>query len=143
MRQVNRDELTYVIYSAMRGWTITLRKRVFNRHSNMQERDRELAAAMIADKLRYLEIFGGEGAPLDQEGVAGAMARGIAAFPGAIGQLWTSGIAARHDEARKAAAQLLCTALEPYHVLSPAPLSDQVGFPALIAPAHALASKWP
>lgn len=57
MRQVNRDELVPVLQAAMRAWTRTLLKDL--QHLNPERRllARLIAAGLLADKLKRLEIL--------------------------------------------------------------------------------------
>lgn len=71
----------------------------------------------------------------------------IPAFPGAVGALWLSGDRDREREAQAAAAALLAEALAPLEILSETALfhfgMQEVRFPQIDAPVHALQPRWP
>lgn len=140
VRQVDQDELTYALFSALRGWSVSTRREVFEARKAMR---REIMAKLISDKLRVYEIVDGSGAALTREARAQIFDEAIRTFPGAIGKLWLCPMHERQDDARRAAAVLLYRALEPYQVLSPSPYGETLFFRAIEAPAYALAPTWP
>lgn len=143
MRQVDKDELTYALFSATRGWTLTTRQRLFASSREQADRWRPIAAKAAAEKLRAFQVIDPNGLPLSLPALADLFERAIAAFPGAIGKLWTCSVAARADHARRAAAVLLYQALAPYEVLTDAPYGETLFFRAIDAPAYAFAPTWP
>jgi hypothetical protein len=148
MRQVDRDELTYTIYTGMRPWSVSLAKRLFGGHSERLEMDRRIACgAIVARMHQYMVVWdlaaGFE--RVDRDCVAGVLGQALVAFPGAIGKLWLSGVAARKDEAQKTAANLFVDALAPFEILAETKVDDhlRVKFPAVLPVAYALRASWP
>lgn len=140
MRQVNQDELTYALFSAMRGWSVSTRREIFERRNHGR---RHSAAQQISDKLRVYAVLGGSGAVLDRDARAAIFDSAIAAFPGAIGRLWLSNIHERETDARRGAAILLYQSLQPYEVLADSPFGSTLFFADITAPPYAFASTWP
>lgn len=57
MRQVDRDELIHLLFSGMRGWTLTLRKQLSSNITADRDKARYIAAGILADKLQRLDIL--------------------------------------------------------------------------------------
>ncbi|MCW6536307.1 hypothetical protein [Sphingomonas lycopersici] len=57
MRQVNRDELVHTLQAGMRDWTKTMLKDLQHYDSERRLRARLIAAGLLADKLKRLEIL--------------------------------------------------------------------------------------
>lgn len=140
MRQVDRDELTYALYAAMRGWSVNTRRDIFERRKDGW---RHSMAERISDKLRVYSIVDASGAILDRDARAAIFDGAIGAFPGAIGKLWLSDVHERQTDARRAAAVLLYRALEPYEVLADSPMGETLFFADITAPPYAFAPTWP
>ena len=68
-------------------------------------------------------------------------------FPGAIADLWLSGVHEREKEARAAAATLMAAALDRFVIHSDTSIMhlgiQTVKFPPVEAPAYALLTRWP
>lgn len=143
VRQVDKDELTYALFSATRGWTHTTRLRLFGQSKEVAARWRPIAAKAAAEKIRAFQIFDTNGLPLSLPALTDVFDQAIAAFPGAIGKLWTCPQQERHNDARRAAASMLYRALEPYEVLTDAPYGESLFFPEITAPPYAFAATWP
>ena len=149
MRQVNLDELTYQIFSGLRGWTVTVRRKVFAPIHKREAVDLHIAANSVCAKLRSWSFMdpSHSNESLPMEAVSARLSAALPAFPGAIGALWLSGDRDREREAHAAAAVLLADALAPLEVLSATALfhfgMQEVRFPQIDAPVHALQSRWP
>lgn len=142
MRQVDRDELTYALFAATRGWPASSRRAIFEQRRRDEVR-RKIIAEQISDKLGLYTFVDAQGAALERGARAELFDRTIAAFPGAIGKLWLSPQPERQDDARRAAAVLLYRALEPYEVLTDAPYGETLFFREITAPTYAFAPTWP
>ncbi len=57
MRQVNREELEWLLFDGMRGLSATTRNMLVSRDAEQQRKGRKLVAAILADKLGRLEIL--------------------------------------------------------------------------------------
>jgi len=145
MRQVDRDELVWVIFSALRGWSPTMIRWVFGpRHLRTDAHNRVAADYVARGQLASLQIIDGAGAELTPEQISGVIAEAILAMPEAIGDLWTSSIQERKSEARATAANLIADAFAPFEILSAAPLPPgQTFFPQVASYEHALQPRWP
>ncbi|NLS28139.1 hypothetical protein S2M10_31480 [Sphingomonas sp. S2M10] len=112
MRQVDRDELTYQIYSGMRHWRRADIKAMF------QARRPQLAAEVLARELGRLSIFDVAAArDLDRTELQLVVIAAIEAFPGALRSMWLSSVPDRWRDARATAANLVADALDRFKVL--------------------------
>lgn len=143
MREVDRAELTYVIYSGLRTWSFTMRKQVFDRRDPRLEARRRAACEKIAIRLGYIDVFDDAGRQLGREQLTSIFVAAVDAFPGAIVKLWTSRVRDREREAQGAAANLLADAIAGYHVVTDSPAGDTVTYPTIVTVPHAMMDAWP
>jgi len=142
VRQVDRDELTYALFAAMRGWSVSVRRSLFGR-TGEAELWRAIVGKQVSHSLRIYDFIDGSGEALGEDGRHELFARAIDGFPGAVGKLWLSPEQARQRDARLAASVLLYRALERYEVLTAGPYGATLGFPTITAPDYAFAPTWP
>lgn len=57
MRQVNRDELIHILQDGMRTWTASLLNEFRHHDPDKRVRARIIAAGLLADRLKRLEIL--------------------------------------------------------------------------------------
>lgn len=149
MRQVDLDELTYQIFSGLRSWTPSVRKRVFAPIAKRQLVEIELACDRICASLRVWDFIDPDRpiSPLTLKELAKVFAAATERFPGSIAGLWLSGVPDREREAHNAAAMLLTRSIDHLEVLSPTSLDHHglrmVTFPTITAPDHAFLPRWP
>ena len=149
MRQVDLDELTYQIFSGLRSWTPSVRRRVFAPLATRRDSDISFALEGLRRSLKTWSFIDPAMPALTiavPEVVAGLIPV-VKSFPGAIPALWMSGQYTREREAQAAAAALLAQALVPFEILSSVPLvqfgARVVFFRCPEAPAYAFAPRWP
>lgn len=143
MRQVDQDELTYALFSAMRGWSVSVRRYLFQPKNEHDRRWPEIIGKQISQNLGLYHFIDADGRVLGADDRMTLFAGTIESFPGAVGKLWLSPQHERQRDARLAAAVLMHRALEPYEVLTDAPYGTTLFFPDLVAPAYAFAATWP
>jgi len=149
MRQVDDDELTYQIFSGLRRWTWSVRKRVFAPLHQRRDVSINIAADMVCESLRIWTFvdpaFPHECIALKQ--ISGRFAEATSAFPGAIACLWLSNVQDRQKEAQAAAALLLAASIADLEVLSETSILhlgiQPVRFPKIEAPDLAFQPSWP
>jgi hypothetical protein len=152
MRQVDRAELTYRLYSAMRKWSITLRRRMFNRQSERRTTDQWVGADQIVRDLRDVEYYL-EGRQVEAETISGTIRAAIDRFPGGLCAMWLSSVRERQQEAQATAANLVADALAGFDILmatsdhhSAFTMDDRLKmfrFPVIRVDAAALKAQWP
>jgi len=73
MRQVDEPELIQMIQRAMQGWTPALFKRMQHHDPDERLKGRLLAATLIADRMKRLEILSSapEGPPVNYAALSG------------------------------------------------------------------------
>jgi len=153
VRQVDRAELTYRLYSALRKWSFSRRRAIFDHRSERQATIQRIAADSVIADLRGLHFHeAGQHKAAAHDLVAATVERAISAFPGAIPALWQSRIHDRETEARAAAANLIADALDRFEILADPPelsnfsIADQMAmfrFPDIRIAPHALSATWP
>lgn len=149
MRQVDNDELTYQIFSGLRGWTASVRAGVFAPAHRRHPFARSVAADKVCGKLTSWDFIdpAKPAEPIALKQVSTLFEGAIGSFPGAISKLWMSGQRDREREAHTAAAILLAGALDGLEVLSPTSILhlglQRLSFPQLQAPDHAFRANWP
>ena len=149
MRQVDLDELTYQIFSGLRCWTVSTRRRIFAPIAKREDVDVTIACEALAEKLRIWSFIDSirPDAPLSLKEVSAVFEAEALRFPGAIADLWMSGIRDREREAQSAAAILLAGALGRLEILSPTTLvhhgARMVRFSLREAPEYAFLPRWP
>lgn len=143
MRQVDKDELTYALFAATRGWSVSVRRYLFQLKNEHDRRWPEIVGKQISEKLGLYHFIDADGRGLGGDDRMTLFAGMIGSFPGAVGKLWLSPQQERQRDARIAAAVLMYRALEPYEVLTDAPYGVTLFFPELVAPAYAFAATWP
>jgi hypothetical protein len=149
VRQVDLDELTFQLFSGLRAWTWSVRKRVFAPLAKRRDVDIKIATDQIVAKLRIWEFYDTSALPipLARDTISACVAAEIDRFPGAVPGLWMSGVHDREREAQSAAAMLLAAALNRFEILSPTEL-EQFGakivrFRMPPAPDYAFQPRWP
>jgi hypothetical protein len=145
MRQVNVDELTWLLYSGLRSWTWTVRKGIFAPIATRKDVLRRIACDKVVIPLKPHEFLDPENAyaAASPEALAGRLVEALGTLPGAIPALWLSRVDARHKEAQTATAVIFAEALVGYEIVSETPRGIVFKFPNLVAPPHALQPRWP
>ena len=149
MRQVDQDELTYQIFSGLRRWTPSVRKRVFAPPHKRHPFAWGAAADGICGSLRTWDFIdpADPQTPLSLDQISNLFEAAIADFPGAVARLWLSGQRDREREAHAATAIFLAQSLDHLEVLSDTEIVhlgvQRLYFPQIEAPAHAFAAHWP
>ncbi len=147
MRQVNRDELVWRLFSAMRHWSRGYLLGMF-RHPGA---DCTLGAGRVVEELRYVGFYEGGPEPIGAKELRAVIATAIGGFPGGLRAMWLSNVADRRKEARATAANLLADTLERFDVLAEddrstrnqGDLGQILTFPAIVVAPHALRASWP
>lgn len=149
MRQVDLDELTYQIFSGLRCWTVSTRRRIFAPIAKREDIDVTIACEALAEKLpiwSFIDLVR-PNASLSLKEVSAVFEAEVLRFPGAIADLWLSGIREREREAQSGAAILLAGALGHLEILSPTSLVyhglRMVWFRLREAPEYAFLPRWP
>jgi hypothetical protein len=154
MRQVDRAELTYRLFCAMRKWSVTRRRIMFDKRNERWLTDQFIAADCVIADLRDVHFYSAErNDPVPRREIVDVVQVAIAAFPGALCALWLSRVHDREREAQATAANLVADALERFEVLMET--SDHHSafsmdarlrmfrFPEISVAPHALRDAWP